>query len=612
MEFTYKKNKNKQLFRTLEKEKFGNFRHLQNYIPLYCNFFSLNETNWNSINLNSVKYILDISKKNTENEYEIVLNNKEIVNSYFKLAPLIDPVKYMIGKYNDISLNITEILPIFNKKQFDKIEDSNNVAYTDGFFTFLSSKLKEKYNNPHCIDFYGSYIGIKQNYKINIFDDIEYLYDSPYFLENVNNLFTLNGEIEKEFLNFNTRKNKEKLKFDKTIDILSIASDNEEAMNEVFENNNENSNEIIQLSDISNLEEYIIKVNSENENKNENKDETKSISTSSSGSTCSSRTSTTSQNTNTNTNTNSTKISNETTIENDDKTTISFDENSDIDSDSDNHSEYLEAEIEKFPVQIISMEKLTMTLDKYMEENDISKEEWLSIFMQIFMNILTYRKAFNFTHNDLHTNNIMLNETEQKYLYYKYNNVYYKVPTYGKIYKIIDFGRAIYSFREKLIMSDSYHNEGDAATQFNFGPYKNENKPIVEPNYAFDICRLGCSLYDNFIDNEEHHEDKNEEQVNNTETDSMNEYNEMMEKLKDIINLIKEWTTDDNGKNVLYKSSGKERYPGFKLYKMITRTVHKHTPEEQLKKDIFKQFVINTCNIKEDTLVNIDIIKSEI
>ena len=36
---------------------------------------------------------------------------------------------------------------------------------------------------------------------------------------------------------------------------------------------------------------------------------------------------------------------------------------------------------------------------------------------------------------------------------------------------------------------------------------------------------------------------------------------------------------DDNGKNILYKKNGEERYPNFKLYKMIARIVHNHTPE---------------------------------
>ena len=33
------------------------------------------------------------------------------------------------------------------------------------------------------------------------------------------------------------------------------------------------------------------------------------------------------------------------------------------------------------------------------------------------------QKAFNFTHNDLHTNNVMYNQTDKKFLYYCYNTV---------------------------------------------------------------------------------------------------------------------------------------------------------------------------------------------
>ena len=64
--------------------------------------------------------------------------------------------------------------------------------------------------------------------------------------------------------------------------------------------------------------------------------------------------------------------------------------------------------------------------------------------LQIIFTLIIYQQTFEFTHNDLHTNNIVYNNTEKKYIYYRYKNRHYKVPTYGKIYKIIDFGRAIY------------------------------------------------------------------------------------------------------------------------------------------------------------------------
>ena len=36
-----------------------------------------------------------------------------------------------------------------------------------------------------------------------------------------------------------------------------------------------------------------------------------------------------------------------------------------------------------------------------------------------------------------------------------------------------------------------------------------------------------------------------------------------------IVNLIMSWVEDDNGKNILYKSDGSSRYPGFKIYKTL-------------------------------------------
>ena len=39
--------------------------------------------------------------------------------------------------------------------------------------------------------------------------------------------------------------------------------------------------------------------------------------------------------------------------------------------------------------------------------------------LQIIMTLITYQKVFDLTHNDLHTNNIMYNKTDKKYLYYQ-------------------------------------------------------------------------------------------------------------------------------------------------------------------------------------------------
>lgn len=595
MEFFYKKNKNNNLFSNLEKDINGRFEKTQNYIPIYSRYFSLNQTNWNAINLNNNKLITQIERRENDNNFIVRLNNGKTIHSFFKLAPLLDPVRYMVGKYKDISVNntpINEKLPQYNVDTYSKIDDANNMAYTDGFFTYLSSKLKSTYYNPHCVEFYGSYLSIKNGFKVNVYDDIEYLYDSEYFLENLDKDFTINGDVDNEILNFDTRKNKQRIRLDKTLDNISISSLNTCDLNEVFKINEMNDN-ILHLSDVKNIDDFVLDKEWEEEQKCNKSIQNKTVST------CSSRTSCTSK-----------TFSEIHNCEDDIKTSIQNKTHSDEDNETDissvnsDDTEYLEAEFKKFPVQIIAMEKMHMTLDTYMENYTISKREWLSIFMQIFMILLTYKKAFEFTHNDLHTNNIMFNETDEEYLYYKFNKIFYKVPTYGKIYKIIDFGRSIYKFKGKLICSDSYHEDGDAATQFNFGPYYNKDKPEIKPNYAFDICRLACSLYDNFVDND--HE------LSKLSEEEKNEYVSDKSELKEIEELIIEWCKDDLHKNILYKKNGKDRYPGFKLYKMITRTVHNHTPERQLERKIFKQFSTKLRNINRQKLINIDAIKSEV
>ena len=222
-----------------------------------------------------------------------------------------------------------------------------------------------------------------------------------------------------------------------------------------------------------------------------------------------------------------------------------------------------------------------MTLDALMTTTKLSTDEWRSILFQIIITLITYQKVFKFTHNDLHTNNIMYIDTNITYLYYKYNNILYKIPTYGRIFKIIDYGRAIYSFKNELMCSDSYNKIGDATTQYNFGPYINADKKIIEPNYSFDLCRLACSIYD-FI------------------------YLDENEKLTEIRKLIDEWCCDDKGRNILYKSSGEDRYLDFKLYKMIARSVHNHTPEEQMNRKIFSQYSVFKSKNKNITIMDID------
>ena len=59
--------------------------------------------------------------------------------------------------------------------------------------------------------------------------------------------------------------------------------------------------------------------------------------------------------------------------------------------------------------------------------------------------------------------------------------------------------------------------------------------------------------------------------------------------------------------NILYKNNGDERYPDFKLYKMIARTVHNHTPEKQLDRLMFDKYRVSKKKLNKKTkIMNID------
>ena len=316
----------------------------------------------------------------------------------------------------------------------------------------------------------------------------------------------------------------------------------------------------------------------------------------SSGTSCSSRTSHTSNNDDCeNSNINSESKYDERNSENNSKSDKSDHSSESCNNDSSSElessveEEKILAKINNFPVQVICMENCEDTFDNLIINEELSEKEWFSAFMQIIMILITYQKVFSFTHNDLHTNNVMFNKTDKKFLYYCYNNKYYKVPTYGRVFKIIDFGRAIYKFNNKIFCSDSFQAGEDAATQYNFEPYFNEKKPRLEPNYSFDLCRLACSIFDYIV--EDIDEIKN------------------IDKCDSVVKLIVEWCLDDNGLNVLYKNNGQERYPDFKLYKMIARYVHNHVPHKQLERKEFSHFQVELVP-KNETIMNIDKIPS--
>lgn len=587
----YQKRKNAELFKGLERPDTLFLSMSQNYNPLYQRFFSLNDTNFNHVNLNHKWYVTNVAGSDRENNHIFNCRLKNVTTGknkdrdvFVKIAPLLDPFKYLIGKY-DVTDDKLFTLPQLTSTGLDcnaKFLDPNNAAYVDGFFVFLSSILMHNHNFPHGVDYYGSFLGIKNNFTINVFDDIEYLNNSEFFNKNKNKLFKIDN-YEHLFQDENPKL--KPITIDHNISArsqMSIASFDNNIFDGVFEDNS------VTLSDLKDMSVDVCDlVDLSNINLLENND-AKQL-TLKSNSTCSSRSSHTDDGEHAEENTQDEMDTNQSAANVSDEDSEWEDEGSSSGSSS-YEEERINAIIEKFPVQVICMENCEDTFDNLILNNDLTNQEWYSALMQIIMMLITYQKTFGLTHNDLHSNNVMYNHTDKKFIYYCYKKKHYKVPTFGRMFKIIDFGRSIYKYDGKLFCSDSFKMGGDAATQYNTEPYINEKKPRLEPNFSFDLCRLACSLFDYVID------DIAEVRV--------------IKKCKDPIKrLIGEWCLDDRGINVLYKNDGTDRYPEFKLYKMIARCVHKHTPQAQLDRPEFQAFSEFKGDVPSD-VIDIDNIKS--
>ena len=653
----YKKNNNEYFFKGLEcwngEVKYSN---LQNYNAIYELFFQLNHKNWNSINMDQHFSIDSIVEVQDDSHVSLKVASGERENtqekeSFIKIAPLFDPTKVLNGSI-DINTLKSYVLP--NKQHFDnlkksttlyenvlstfdisecqtscythiieKINNPYNECYVDSFFSFLTSKMLHENGFIHGLDYYGSYCGNKKDFIYNIGEDIEYLLNSSYFLKHNNSgQYCLEEGLEDSFLSMDSRKNKKRLEFmslKNELECDNICEDYE-LINDLFIENSDEERKP-DTFDVSLNPEF----------------EFDGFMTKKTQSTCSSRSSNTSiydSDSDSDYDNNSGEINvadnidiedisycvadeitdtelEEVNVEDLDSKSDSSENNSDNESnndsecenDSDNDSDDLssicsddsviDCTLYNFPVHLTFLEKLEDTLDTYMLNNKLSHDEWASILIQVCFSLLTYQKVFDFTHNDLHTNNIMYYTTTEEFIHYKWKNIIYKVPTFGKIYKIIDFGRSIYRFKDQTIFNDSYSKKGDASSMYNFGIYCDKEKPRLEPNKGFDLCRLGCSLFDYFIEDIEDCEEITRENP--------------------IAKLIFEWCSDDNGNNILYKSNGKERYPGFKLYKMIARHVNSHTPQNELQKDIFQKFAIESQgendSLRETKIINIDSMK---
>jgi len=532
---------------------------LQTYFPsLEILFPSLTEHTKGSPTLAASELLVDISGSVATVEH-LITKERRTTPFWVRMMHLVEPVDVMSGDY---VLPLDGALPAFRagwQRALRKINDPYNEAYTDAVFACMASRLVETGLSPHFARFYGTFSGRAPSYSYNITDDMDDIEGEPWFHEgqkkgefDIMVVDPCYPEISAPF-SFYASKNPVR-------PVRSVASidDGYDSDSESKGEQSDDHGSVLPDADAPlDLEEADLEVEGEAVvNRNPSllrlSHVSGSHSPSESGSTGSS-------------------------------------------------DDYLEfrAIFKNFPVQFTVLERCDGTMDDLMEDevdsedadmHDTKEARWTAWMFQVIAALTTAQAAYDFVHNDLHTNNVMWCGTGETHLYYKIHGPaggdrVYRVPTYGRIFKIIDFGRATFrpqtsAKKSPTWIPDSYAPGADAEGQYNCGHYFKQGLPKVSPNPSFDLSRLAVAMLDTLWP--EQPEEKKSKKVLTREP-GLTQH----ETVSPLWNLLWLWLTDDKGRNVLRLPNGEERYPEFDLYCAIARDIHNAVPAAQLTLPLF-------------------------
>lgn len=451
--------------------------------------------------------------------------------AFCKITHLLDPIKWIKGKYSDLPGGTPE-----NQKAYlaytSKLKDPMNQAYVEAITYYCCSRLREKDLSPHFPFFYGAFCAQADTYRFSITDDFDHYRNMKWFWEGYDQkkfVFTIeDAEHETE---------SEKAEWTRRPSFLE--DDDSDA-----------------TSDSSSTDESLEPTAKD--------DERASIHSA------------------------------------DDLSFHSGDSSSD--SDSGVYSDpNLYLTVENFPVMLMYLEKSNGVMDDLLKDTTLHERRpgsfewhtmWSAWIFQIIAALCALQHTLSLTHNDLHSNNIVYTETSEEYLYYqKRDGTTWKVPTYGKVFRIIDFGRAIFRLKGKTIFSDDFRDGNDAATQYNFGALRDTSRGgELGPNPSFDLARLAVSMFEALFPEEPPKRKggkvlSQEEGLTVRETES------------DLFNVMWTWMVTDFGENILLNAEGEEKYPDFDLYNVIAEQCHEAVPAQQVDKKPFSHFKVQKSEI---------------
>jgi len=543
-----------------DREAFSGIHHLQRYNPI-LELFGQSDALQHKLHLElpsrfQVCEWINQYKSNFWKAKRIhtETNTVEECEVYTKIIHLLNPIDVLREKYAEPTHSLLPQVTDKWANAVQKINSQYNQAYIDYVVNFVLSQFREMDLTPHCVLFYGSFTGISTKYTYNISNEYDTYRNCRWFWDGLHkkqgNLI-VNKDVPEELYNeivTSPFENDEDIELSSTSDSSSIGSATSMSFDEIQE-------ATADITEVDDPPDHVIdtfdslSIHSHEELFEE------------------------------------TPASDSLTSDSHSESDESCDTSVDID---------IGIEIPNIPVITIAQEAQEGIMDTLMDQDEIDghpvgtyewEQRWIAWLFQVISVLTLLQATLHFTHNDLHSNNILWRSTDKPYLYYSTKDgSMWRVPTYGKIFSIIDFGRAIFRLGKRNFISDDHWPEQDAGDQYNFGPFYDPKLPQVKPNMSFDLSRLSVGLLDGLFD-EIPPKGKGKKLM--SKDGSWKVY----ETTSELFNLLWSWTVNDEGDTIYEDKDGNEKHEGFELYIRIAHDVHSAVPREQLTKPIFKNFI---------------------
>lgn len=537
-------------------KRVNGFSDLQTFFPTLSRIYRLSKHDSQNVWFDNAWQIAGLDISGTSGPCRVKVLAADGTESwkaaFLKVTHLLDPVRWMKGRY---SLPQHTGLPWHSRTWLTanhKLQDPNNQAYVEAMASYALGRLREEGVSPHFNEFYGAFCARAGVYRYNLNDEYASFKRERWFwngqhkglyslcvvdTKNPNNpvMQDLIDEILKEPLRMK----------DDASDSKGGPPSEEEIIVEGGD-----TNEKIEIGSLHS--DHFSDVSFESEEEGGDTDE---------------------------------------------GTDEDADDEEEEEGEEEDDEYRIYANFRDFPVMLIAVEENKGTMDALMDsEEEVGattgtpewEMRWSAWLFQVVAALSCAQSLLGFTHNDLHTNNVVWTETDEPYLWYKSRaGGIFKVPTFGKLFRIIDYGRSIFSINGKIFISDDFGSGNDAEGQYCFKPLHPRPVPeeVVLPNPSFDLSRLAVSLIDGIFP--EAPAEKKGGAVLSSE-----EGLTVKETISPLYNVLWSWMVDDEGENILIEADGEEKFPDFGLYRHIAAHVHSAVPAQQFSKPAFDQFQV--------------------